>query len=425
VRRRTARGSIDSPPRGADLRAPGAQAMKALTYQGPNDVRVETVPDPVLVEPDDIVLRVTATAICGSDLHLFRGKVPGMKPGDIMGHEFMGIVEETGSKVTRLARGDRVVVPFTISCGECFFCEKDLFASCERTNPGRGAILNKKDTRPGAGLFGFTHLYGGYSGGQAEYVRVPHANVGPLKVPDALPDEKVLFLSDILPTGYQAAVNAGIKPGSTVAIFGAGPVGYMAAASARYLGASRIFMIDHHQYRLDFAVATYGVEAINFDEVKDPAELIIEATDSRGVDASIDAVGFEAKGSTVETVLTAMKLEGSSGKAVRQAIAATRRGGIVSVPGVYAGFIHGFLFGDAFEKGLTFRMGQTHVQHFMPFLLDLVGNEKLSPEVIITHRLALEDAAQGYELFDKKKEHCRKVVLTPHGALKQRQGDVT
>lgn len=387
--------------------------MRALTYQGPHKVSVETVPDPILKAPDDILLRVTATAICGSDLHLFRGKVPGMEPGDIMGHEFMGIVEEVGAKVTRVRRGDRVVVPFTIACGECFFCEKDLFASCETTNPGRGAILNKKDTRPGAGLFGFTHLYGGYAGGQAEFVRVPHANVGPLPVPDALPDEKVLFLSDILPTGYQAAVNAGVKQGSSVAIFGAGPVGYMAAAAARSLGATRIFMIDHHQYRLDFAVATYGVEAINFDEIEDPAEVIIQATDSRGVDASIDAVGFEAKGSVLETVLTAMKLEGSSGKALRQAIAATRRGGTISVPGVYAGFIHGFLFGDAFEKGLTFKMGQTNVQHFMPRLLELIGNGKLSPEIIITHRLSLEEAAHGYEVFDKKEEQCRKVVLLP------------
>jgi threonine dehydrogenase-like Zn-dependent dehydrogenase len=388
--------------------------MKALTYHGAHDVRVETVPDPVLKEADDILLRVTATAICGSDLHLFRGKVPGLEPGDVLGHEFMGIVEETGRGVTKLKRGDRVVVPFTISCGKCFFCEKSLFAACETTNPGRGAILNKKGTRPGAGLFGYTHLYGGYPGGQAEFVRVPCANVGPLRIPDGLPDEKVLFLSDILPTGYQAAVNAQIKPGSTVAIFGAGPVGYMSAASARALGASRIFMVDHHPYRLKFAVETYGVEPINFDENTDPAELIIEATANRGVDASIEAVGFEAKGSTVETVLTAMKLEGSSGKALRQAIAATRRGGVISVPGLYAGFIHGFLFGDAFEKGLTFKMGQTHCQQIMPELLDMIQNGKLAPEVIITHRLPLTEAARGYEIFDRKEEQCRKVVLSPN-----------
>jgi threonine dehydrogenase-like Zn-dependent dehydrogenase len=242
-------------------------------------------------------------------------------------------------------------------------------------------------------------------------VRVPKANIGPLVIPQtALSDEQVLFLSDILPTGYQAALNAEIGPGSTVAIFGAGPVGLMAAASARMLGAERIFMVDHHAYRLAFAAATYGVEPLNFDEIEDPANLIIDRTAGRGVDASIDAVGFEAKGSTVETVMTTLKLEGSSGKALRQAMAATRRGGIVSVPGVYAGFIHGFLFGDAFEKGLTFKMGQTHAQRFMPELLERIDRGDLHPEVIISHRMPLTDAARGYEMFNEKQEDCRKVV---------------
>ncbi|HEY1139919.1 MAG TPA: zinc-dependent alcohol dehydrogenase, partial [Lysobacter sp.] len=323
--------------------------MKALTYNGAFDVRIENVADPALIEPDDIILRITATAICGSDLHLYRGKVPGMKDGDILGHEFMGIVEAAGPGVRNLRVGDRVVVPFTISCGDCFFCGKGLYAACENTNPGRGTILNKKDARPGAGMFGYTHFYGGYAGGQAEYVRVPCANVGPLKLPDsALGDEQVLFLSDILPTGYQAVLNAAVGEGSTLAIFGAGPVGLMAAACARLLGVERIFMIDHHPYRLAFAQETYGVEPINFDENDDPAEQIVSATSNRGVDASIDAVGFEAKGSALETAMATLKLEGSSGKALRQAMAATRRGGTVSVPGVYAGFIHGFLFGDAF-----------------------------------------------------------------------------
>ena len=395
--------------------------MKALTYQGTLDVKVEDVPDPILEADDDILLRVTATAICGSDLHLYRGKVPGLKSGDILGHEFMGIVEDVGSAVTRVQKGDRVVIPFVIACGACFFCEKDLFAACETTNrgdgklEGRGALLNKKDLRPAAGLFGYTHLYGGYSGGQAEFVRVPKANVGPLVIPEHLSDDQVLFLSDILPTGFQAAQNAEIKDGSTVAIFGAGPVGLMAAASARYLGAERIFMIDHHDYRLDFARATYGVETINFDDVEDPAQYIIEQTDYRGVDACIDAIGFEAKGSTVETVLTNLKLEGSSGKALRQAIAATRRGGIVSVPGVYAGFIHGFLFGDAFDKGLTFKMGQTNVQKIMPMLLEQIALGKLKPDAIISHHLPLADAAKGYDIFNKKEDDCRKVVLTPSG----------
>jgi len=387
--------------------------MRALTFHGTRDVRVDNVADPTLQHPQDILLRVTATAICGSDLHLYRGKVPGMKEGDILGHEFMGIVEEVGSGVTRLRPGDRVVVPFVIACGACYFCERNLFAACETTNDGRGAILNKKDLRPGAALFGYTHLYGGVPGGQAEYVRVPMANTGPLPIPDVLSDEQVLFLSDILPTGYQAVVNAEVAPGSSLAIFGAGPVGLMAAACARLKGAERIFMVDHHDDRLRFAADTYGVEPINFDKTEDPARTIIEATQFRGADASIDAVGFEAKGSTVETVLTTLKLEGSSGEVLRQAIAATRRGGIVSVPGVYAGFIHAFLFGDAFDKGLQFRMGQTHAQRFMPKLLEHIGNGALRPEAIVSHRLSLDDAAHGYDMFDKKLDGCRKIILTP------------
>jgi threonine dehydrogenase-like Zn-dependent dehydrogenase len=387
--------------------------MRALTYHGTRDVRVDSVPDPVMRHDEDILLRVTATAICGSDLHLYRGKVPGLVNGDILGHEFMGIVEEVGPGVKSLQPGDRVVVPFVIACGDCFFCERDLFAACETTNTGPGTAVNRKTQRSGAGLFGFTHLNGGYPGGQAEFVRVPMGNTGPLKIPDALSDAQVLFLSDILPTGYQAVINAEVGPGTTVAIFGAGPVGLMAAACARMLGAERIFMVDHHPYRLQFAVEHYGVEAINFDDQSDPAQTIIEATQYRGVDASIDAVGFEAKGSTVESILTGLKIETSSGASLRQAMAATRRGGIVSVPGVYAGFIHGFLFGDAFDKGLSFRMGQTHVQKHMPELLELIGNGALRPEVIVSHQLSLEQAVQGYEMFDKKLDDCRKVVLTP------------
>lgn len=387
--------------------------MQALTYQGSENVRVETVPDPILEADDDILLRVTATAICGSDLHIYRGKIPMMEDGDILGHEFMGVVEDVGSGVTKVKRGDRVVIPFVIACGSCFYCSKSLFAGSENTNPGRGAILNKKSATAGAGLFGYSHLHGGYPGGQAQYVRVPKANVGPIRIPDALSDEQVLFLSDILPTGYQAAVNAQLGTGSSVAIFGAGPVGLMTAASARFLGAEQIFMIDHHDYRLEFARATYRVIPINFDKNDDPADTILKATDGHGVDATIDAVGFEAKGSALETALTAVKLEGSSGKALRQCIAATRRGGVISVPGVYAGFIHGFLFGDAFEKGLTFKMGQTHAQLYMPELLEHIGNGMLKPEVIITHRMSLADAARGYEIFDRKEEECRKVVLTP------------
>ncbi|RZA22529.1 MAG: glutathione-dependent formaldehyde dehydrogenase, partial [Lysobacteraceae bacterium] len=272
--------------------------MKALTYHGARDVRVEEVPDPILVQPDDIILKVTATAICGSDLHLYRGKIPQVHDGDILGHEFMGIVQETGSGVTAVRKGDRVVVPFVIACGECFHCRLAEFSACETTNTGKGAAMNQKGIRPPAALFGYSHLYGGIPGGQAEYVRVPQANVGPLVIPDGLSDEQVLFLSDILPTGYQAVINAGIGPGSTVAIFGAGPVGLMSAACARMLGAEIIYMVDELQYRLDFAREAYGIVPINMSQVDDPAELIISQTQGRGVDASIDAVGFEAKGST-------------------------------------------------------------------------------------------------------------------------------
>lgn len=256
--------------------------MQALTYQGRHDVRVETMPDPIIKDPDDIILRVTATAICGSDLHIYRGKIPMMEHGDILGHEFMGVVEEAGPNVKAVNKGDRVVIPFVIACGECFFCHLNLHACCENTNTGRGAILNKKQIPPGAALFGYSHLYGGVPGGQAEFVRVPHANVGPLKVPDSLSDDRVLFLSDILPTGYQAVVNGKVGKGSSVVIHGAGPVGLMAAACARLLGAEQIFMVDHHPYRLAFAQQSYDVIPVNFDEVDDTAEAIIEQTRGHG-----------------------------------------------------------------------------------------------------------------------------------------------
>ena len=387
--------------------------MQALTFQGTRDVRVETVADPVLQQPDDIILRVTATAICGSDLHLYHGKIPEMKDGDILGHEFMGIVEDAGSEVTRVKKGDRVVIPFVIACGECFFCAQQQFAACEATNPDQGGlVMNKNQITPPPALFGYSHLYGGVPGGQAELVRVPKANVGPFAVPGSLDDERVLFLSDILPTGYQAALNAGIKQGSTVAIFGAGPVGLMAAASARMLGAERIFMVDEAGYRLDFAASTYGAVPIDFSDV-DPAEKILELTGGRGVDGSIDAVGLEAKGSKADAVLTTVKAETSSGASLRQCIAATRRGGHVSVPGVYAGFIQAFMFGDAFEKGLTMKMGQTHVQRYLPDLLEHIENGDLQPDVIISHRMKLADAAEGYKMFSDQADNCRKVVLTP------------
>jgi threonine dehydrogenase-like Zn-dependent dehydrogenase len=267
--------------------------------------------------------------------------------------------------------------------------------------------------KPGAALFGYTHLYGGVPGGQAEHVRVPKANTGPLVVPMRLDDEQVLFLSDILPTAYQAVTNAEVVKGSTLVIFGAGPVGLLTAACARMIGARTIFMVDHHDYRLNFAAASYDVIPINFDKTEDPAEDIIRSTHQRGVDAAIDAVGFEAKGSLPETLMTNLKLEGSSGKVLRWAIAATRRGGLISVPGVYAGYIHAFLFGDAFEKGVAFRMGQTHVHKYMPELLQYIEAGALRPEEIISHRLPLDEAVHGYEVFNKRLEGCRKVVLYP------------
>lgn len=387
--------------------------MRALTYHGAKDVRVDNVPDPTLQAKDDIILKVTATAICGSDLHLYRGKIPATQEGDIFGHEFMGIVEEVGSEVTAVKKGDRVVIPFVIACGQCFFCQNDLMAACETTNEDPGAAMNKKLIPPPAALFGYSHLYGGVPGGQAEYVRVPKANFGPFKVPGSLADEKVLFLSDILPTAWQAVLNANVTKGSTLAIYGAGPVGLLSAACAKMLGASQIFIVDHNEYRLQYAQDTYGAIPINFDNV-DAAEAIIEQTAGhRGVDAVIDAIGFEAKGSMIETVLTTLKLEGSSGAALRQCMAAVRRGGIVSIPGVYAGPIHGFLMGDAFDKGLTFKMGQTHVHKYLPELLNHIENGDLSPEAIITHRMKLADAAKGYEIFEKREEECRKVILTP------------
>lgn len=388
--------------------------MRALTYHGPFKVSVDSVPDPVLQESDDIILKVTATAICGSDLHLYRGKIPGTCHGDIFGHEFMGEVVETGVGVTAVAKGDRVVVPFVIACGDCFFCKLNEYAACEKTNSGRGAALNAKKITPPAALFGYSDLYGGIPGGQAEYVRVPKANTGPFKVPEGLSDEKVLFLSDILPTAWQAVKNAQVKPGSSLAIFGAGPVGLLSAACARLVGAEQIFMIDHNPYRLTFAEQRYGVIPVNFYENEDAAGWIIERTAGhRGVDAVIDAVGFEAKGNVTETILSNLKREGCSGKALRQCIVAVRRGGIVSVPGVYTGFIHGFLFGDAFDKGLTFKMGQTHVHAYLPDLLRLIESGELTPEEIITHHLPLEDAPRGYKIFDKRKEDCRKVILVP------------
>ncbi|WP_110650907.1 zinc-dependent alcohol dehydrogenase [Salinicola peritrichatus] len=388
--------------------------MKALVYQGAEDVRVENVPEPKIQQDDDIVLRVTATAICGSDLHLYRGSMPATEPGDIFGHEFMGIVEEAGPAVTSVRKGDRVVVPFVIACGSCFFCQHALYAACEKTNPDAGGSLNKKSIPAPAALFGFSHMFGGIPGGQAEYVRVPQANTGPYAIPDGLDDEQVLFMSDILPTGYQAVLNAGVSQGSSVAIFGAGPVGLLSAACARMEGAERIIMVDNQAYRLDFAKQAYGVETLNFDQVDDVADTLIQMSEGhRGVDAVIDAVGYEAKGHGGQLPAMDHYEVESSDIALHQCLAAVRRGGNVSIPGVYAGAVEGFLIGDFFDKGLTMKGGQTHVHHYLPTLLEAIEAGKLEPQAIISHRMKLDQAAEGYRMFDAKEDDCRKIVLTP------------
>ena len=383
--------------------------MRALVYHGPKDVQIDNVPEPVIQKPTDIILKVSATAICGTDLHMYRGKMPEIKEGDILGHEFMGFVEEVGSAITHVQSGDRVVISAILACGTCYFCTLEMYAACENSYEENRGLVNPKKVKPPAAIFG----YDGVPGGQAEWVRVPFANIGAFKVPDNLSDEKVLFLSDILPTGYQAAVNAGIKEGSNVAIFGAGPVGLMAAACARMLGADNIYMIDHHDYRLDFAREAYDVIPINFDKIEHPAQAIIDDTGRYGVDAAIDAVGFEAKGSKFDSTMAALKLETSSGSALRQCIASVRRGGVISVAGVYSGYIQAFLFGEAFDKGVTFKMGGTHMQKYIPELLQLIEEGSLNPDIIITHSLPLEKAKHAYKIFDEKKQACRKIILIP------------
>jgi threonine dehydrogenase-like Zn-dependent dehydrogenase len=387
--------------------------MKALCWYGKHDVRVEEVPDPKIINPHDAIIRVTTTAICGSDLHLYNGLIPEMKRGDILGHEFMGEVVEVGSRVDNLKVGDRVVVPFTISCGACFFCKKQMWSLCDNTNPD--AYVN--ETMNGyatAGLFGYSHMYGGYAGGQAQYVRVPFANVGPIKIPHGLEDEKVLFLSDIFPTGYMAAENCNIERGDTVAVWGCGPVGQFAVRSAFLLGAERVIAIDDVPERLQLAAAA-GAETITANG--DTFEQIKEATGGMGPDSCIDAVGMEAHGSTmdarVDRVKQAVKLGTDRPHVLRQAIHTCRKGGTVSVPGVYAGFLDKMPFGMVVAKGLTIRTGQTHVHRYLKPLLERIEKDEINPAEIITHRLTLDDAPEAYETFRKKEDACVKVVLKP------------
>lgn len=393
--------------------------MKAVTYQGPRNMQVSEVPDPRIEEGNDVILKVTATAICGSDLHMYNGfMAPFMKHGDIMGHEFMGIVEEVGPEVRNLKKGDRVIVPFIIGCGSCFFCNKMVLPGCETTNPDPGATINKNGIRNPAALYGYSHLYGGTPGGQAEYVRVRYADFNAFKVPEGLTDEQVLFLTDILPTGWQAAEQSKLEPGGSVAIIGAGPVGFMTALSAKVLGAERIYIVDDQPYRLAFAQQETGAIPIHMGEVDDVAAYIIGETDGRGVDATIDAVGFEAKGNKLESIARGLMIESGSGTVLRDCIGAVRRGGVVSIPGVYTGFLHGFLIGDAFDKALTFVMGQTSVHRYVKTLADHIVNGRMAPQNLISHPMPLSEAAEGYRIFAAKKDECRKVVLYPHGMPK-------
>ena len=388
--------------------------MKALCWHGANDVRVDNVPDPTIINPRDAIVKITSTAICGSDLHLYNGFIPTMQSGDILGHEFMGEVVELGSEVKNLKKGDRIVIPFTISCGSCFFCNRDLWSLCDNSNPNAG-LAEKMFGHSPAGLFGYSHLTGGYAGGQAEYARVPFADVGPLKIPDGLSDEQVLFLTDIFPTGYMAAENCDIQPGDTVAVWGCGPVGQFAIRSAFMLGADRVIAIDRIPERLQMAAAAKA-EIINYEEM-DAGEAVTEMTGGRGPDSCIDAVGMEAHGTGLDALYDkakqAVRLESDRPTALRQVIVACRKGGTVSIPGVYGGFVDKVPLGAAFNKGLTMKMGQTHVHRYLRPLLDRVQKGEIDPSFVITHRMKLDEAPHGYDIFLNKKDNCIKVVLKP------------
>ena len=389
--------------------------MKALCWYGKNDVRTESVPDARILNPRDAVVKITTTAICGSDLHIYNGFIPGMKQGDILGHEFMGEVVETGSEVKRLKVGDRVVVPFTICCGECFYCKAQLWSLCDNSNPS-APLLRKLYGSSGGGLFGYSHLYGGYAGGQAQYARVPFADVGPLKIESDLGDEQVLFLSDIFPTGYMGAENCNIRSGDTIAIWGCGPVGQMAIRSAFLLGAERVIAIDRFPERLRMA-ANGGAEIINYMEVDDVLDLLRDMTGGRGPDACIDAVGLEAHGHTAgalyDKVKAATFMATDRPNVLRQCIMACRKGGTVSIPGVYGGLLDKIPFGAAMNKGLTFKMGQTHMMRYMKPLLERIERKEIDPSFVITHRVSLEDTPEMYKTFRDKQDECIKVVLKP------------
>ncbi|WP_375261135.1 zinc-dependent alcohol dehydrogenase [Palleronia sp.] len=389
--------------------------MRALTWHGKHDVRVDTVPDPEIVNPRDAIIEVTSTAICGSDLHLYDGVIPGMKSGDILGHEFMGRVVETGSKST-LKKGQRVVVPFTISCGSCFFCQQQQYSACDNTNPAEKQDL----TEPLYGhalssLFGYSHMTGGYPGGQAEYVRVPFSDVGPIVIPDGMEDDDVLFLSDILPTGWQGALNADIKEGDTVAVWGCGPVGLFAVQSALAMGAGRVIAIDEYPNRLALA-KKLGAEIIDFKQTN-VMEALTEMSGGFGPDSVIDAVGMESHGFAPDTVMDNIKqnvgIGADSAHALREAIMCVRKGGSVSIPGVYGGMADKFPLGALMEKGVQVRTGQTHVQKYLDELLRRIGEGEVDTQFLISHRLPLEQAVEGYKNFRYNQNDWTKVILKP------------
>ncbi len=390
--------------------------MRATCWMGRNEVQVRNVPDPKILNDRDAIVRITSTAICGSDLHLYDGYVPEMKRGDILGHEFMGEVVEVGRGVDNLRIGDRVVVPFPIACGHCWQCQAGNTSLCENSNPNAG-MVEKLWGHTASGIFGYSHLTGGYAGGQAEYVRVPFADFGPMKVDDDLTDEQVLFLTDILPTGYMGAEMCDIKPGDVVAVWGAGPVGQFAIVSAYLLGAERVICIDRFDYRLAMARDKAGAEVINY-ETTDVQQALKEMTAGRGPDACIDAVGLEAHSGNAlieayDRTKQATRAESDRGTALREAIMNCRNGGTVSVIGVYGGFMDKFPVGSLMNRSLTVRTGQTHVHRYLRPLLEHIRKGDVDPTFIVTHRMSLNDAPKGYETFKNKRDDCMKVVLTP------------
>ena len=390
--------------------------MRATVYSGRNTVQVENVPDPKILNDGDAIVQITSTAICGSDLHLLDGYVPTMKKGDVLGHEFMGEVVEVGKGVSNLSVGDRVVVPFPIACGACNACNMELYSLCENSNPN-ARIAEKMFGHPTAGIFGYSHLTGGFAGGQSEFARVPFADVGPIKIENGFSDEQVLFLSDIFPTGYMGAEMCDIQGGEVIAIWGAGPVGQFAAASARMLGAERVIVIDRFEYRLAIAEQHSGVETLNYEEVDSVPEALKELTGGRGPDAAIDAVGMEAHFHgplyAYDRAKQAARMETDRPYVLREAIMSCRNGGIVSIVGVYGGFVDKFPMGALMNRGLSIRTGQCHVQRYLRPLLERVQNGEIDPSFVVTHRLPLDEAPKGYELFKHKEDDCLKVVLKP------------